>query len=88
MRRAHIKYVAYICDKQTMHCAGAKGCGKSCFHTICEECAANKDSVKLAKDFFDAFNLTVVVKPTAENKEDLFEVWLEEKKEIENGNSN
>ena len=80
MWNAHVEGVAYICDKQKMDCAGAKGCGQSCFHTLCEECAVNKDSVKLAKDFFNTFNVTVMVKPTAENQEDLFEVWLEEKR--------
>lgn len=84
MTKAKIGGIAYICDKQTMDCAGAKGCGKSCFQTICEECAANKDSVKLAKDFFDTFNVVVMVKPLAEKEEDLFEVWLEEKRRDSN----
>ena len=83
MANANVKCVAYICDQKSMDCAGAKGCGKSCFHTIRKECAANKDSVKLAKDFFDTFNVTVIVKPTAEKQEDLFEVWLEEKRKKE-----
>ena len=80
MIKGHIKSVAYICSQKGMDCTGARGCGKSCFHTLCPECAADPESVKMVEEFFNKFDIDIRLYPLAKTEEGLFEIYLTERK--------